>query len=126
MKDQAIHYLGLDVHQAMVVATSRNESGAIVLKATVPTEALVILGVWRHVYKRFPLTYSPLYWGAVFPLGMYNVCTFPPGAGHGGAPARRDPPHLRGDRSGRVGGDIPRAAAELCPPLTRVTRQIPE
>jgi tellurite resistance protein TehA-like permease len=36
---------------------------------------LVILGVWRHVYKRFPLTYSPLYWGAVFPLGMYTVCT---------------------------------------------------
>jgi tellurite resistance protein TehA-like permease len=37
---------------------------------------LVILGIWRHVYKRFPLTYSPLYWGAVFPLGMYTVCTF--------------------------------------------------
>ena len=37
---------------------------------------LVILGVWRHVYKRFPLTYSPLYWGAVFPLGMYTVCTY--------------------------------------------------
>lgn len=37
---------------------------------------LVILGFWRHVYKRFPLTYSPLYWGAVFPLGMYTVCTY--------------------------------------------------
>ena len=37
---------------------------------------LVILGFWRHVTKRFPLTYSPLYWGAVFPLGMYTVCTF--------------------------------------------------
>lgn len=37
---------------------------------------LLILGFWRHVYKRFPLTYSPLYWGAVFPLGMYTVCTF--------------------------------------------------
>jgi len=37
---------------------------------------LVILGVWRHGYKHFPLTYSPLYWGAVFPLGMYTVCTF--------------------------------------------------
>ncbi len=37
---------------------------------------LVILGVWRHVCRRFPLTYSPLYWGAVFPLGMYTVCTF--------------------------------------------------
>jgi len=37
---------------------------------------LVILGVWRHIYSRFPLRYDPLYWGAVFPLGMYTVCTF--------------------------------------------------
>lgn len=37
---------------------------------------LVILGAWRHVYSRFPLRYDPLYWGAVFPLGMYTVCTF--------------------------------------------------
>jgi tellurite resistance protein TehA-like permease len=37
---------------------------------------LLLLGYWRHVVKRFPLTYSPLYWGAVFPLGMYTVCTF--------------------------------------------------
>lgn len=37
---------------------------------------LVILAVWRHVYKRFPISYDPLYWGAVFPLGMYTVCTF--------------------------------------------------
>src|SRR6185436_20829515 len=37
---------------------------------------LVILGFWRHVYSRFPLRYDPLYWGAVFPLGMYAVCTF--------------------------------------------------
>ena len=37
---------------------------------------LVILGFWRHGYKRFPFTYNPLYWGAVFPLGMYTVCTF--------------------------------------------------
>ena len=37
---------------------------------------LLILGAWRHVFKRFPLTYDPAYWGAVFPLGMYTVCTF--------------------------------------------------
>ncbi|MCC7401898.1 MAG: tellurite resistance/C4-dicarboxylate transporter family protein [Chitinophagaceae bacterium] len=36
---------------------------------------LLILAVWRHVYKKFPLTYDPLYWGAVFPLGMYTVAT---------------------------------------------------
>lgn len=37
---------------------------------------LVILAVWRHVYRKFPLRYDPLYWGAVFPLGMYTVSTF--------------------------------------------------
>lgn len=37
---------------------------------------LLILGYWRHVQKRFPFTYNLLYWGAVFPLGMYTVCTF--------------------------------------------------
>ena len=36
---------------------------------------LLILGVWRHGYCRLPLRYDPLYWGAVFPLGMYTVCT---------------------------------------------------
>jgi tellurite resistance protein TehA-like permease len=36
---------------------------------------LVILGIWRHAIRRVPLRYDPLYWGAVFPLGMYTVCT---------------------------------------------------
>jgi tellurite resistance protein TehA-like permease len=36
---------------------------------------LLLLGVWRHVYRRFPLKYDPLYWGAVFPLGMYAAST---------------------------------------------------
>jgi len=36
---------------------------------------LVILGIWRHLVRRFPLRYDVLYWGAVFPLGMYTVST---------------------------------------------------
>ncbi len=36
---------------------------------------LLIMGVWRHLAKRFPLRYDPGYWGAVFPLGMYALCT---------------------------------------------------
>jgi len=37
---------------------------------------LFILGAWRHLYKRYPFTYDPQYWGMVFPLGMYTACTF--------------------------------------------------
>ena len=36
---------------------------------------LVILGIWRHIVRRFPLRYDPTYWGMVFPLGMYTFCT---------------------------------------------------
>jgi len=37
---------------------------------------LLGLGIWRYVVRRFRLEYDPLYWGLVFPLGMYSVCTF--------------------------------------------------
>jgi tellurite resistance protein TehA-like permease len=36
---------------------------------------LVILGVWRHVFRRVPLNYDIVYWSAVFPLGMYTAAT---------------------------------------------------
>ncbi len=36
---------------------------------------LVVLALWRYVYRRFPMKYDPLYWGAVFPLGMYAAST---------------------------------------------------
>jgi tellurite resistance protein TehA-like permease len=37
---------------------------------------LVIVGFWRHLVERVPLTYDPQYWSLVFPLGMYTVATF--------------------------------------------------
>jgi tellurite resistance protein TehA-like permease len=37
---------------------------------------LLILSAWRHLYKRFPLSYDPQYWSLVFPLGMYTASTF--------------------------------------------------
>jgi len=36
---------------------------------------LVILGLWRHVRRQWPLTYEPALWSIVFPLGMYSVAT---------------------------------------------------
>jgi tellurite resistance protein TehA-like permease len=37
---------------------------------------LLVLGIWRHGARRVGFAYDPLYWGLVFPLGMYAVCTF--------------------------------------------------
>ncbi len=37
---------------------------------------MLLLSVWRYCVRRFPLRYSPLNWGAVFPVGMYAVSTF--------------------------------------------------
>jgi tellurite resistance protein TehA-like permease len=37
---------------------------------------LFILAFWKYIFSRTPFKYSPLYWGMVFPLGMYTACTF--------------------------------------------------
>jgi|TARA_B100001971_G_C18248250_1_gene576056 tellurite resistance protein TehA-like permease len=37
---------------------------------------MALLAIWRHAVKRFPFSYDQGYWGLVFPLGMYTVCTF--------------------------------------------------
>lgn len=37
---------------------------------------LVTLEVWRHGIQRQPIHYDPLYWGVVFPLGMYSLGTY--------------------------------------------------
>ena len=37
---------------------------------------LLLLGLWRYVLERYPFRYDPLYWGVVFPLGMYSACTW--------------------------------------------------
>lgn len=37
---------------------------------------LLLLGAWRHLWRRYPLTYDPQYWAIVFPLGMYAAATW--------------------------------------------------
>ena len=36
---------------------------------------LIVLGLWRHVRRHWPLTCEPTLWSVVFPLGMYSVAT---------------------------------------------------
>jgi tellurite resistance protein TehA-like permease len=37
---------------------------------------IIMLAVWRHFYKGFPIRYDASYWSLVFPLGMYSTCTY--------------------------------------------------
>ncbi len=37
---------------------------------------LVIMGVWKHVVRREPIAYHPMFWSLVFPLGMYTLATW--------------------------------------------------
>jgi tellurite resistance protein TehA-like permease len=36
---------------------------------------LVLFGVWKHGVRRVPLTYTPMLWSLVFPLGMYALAS---------------------------------------------------
>jgi hypothetical protein len=58
MKIQAIQYLALDVHQAAVVATVRDEQGTIRMRATVPTEGNAILGLVRGLGPRVHIAFE--------------------------------------------------------------------
>jgi hypothetical protein len=58
MKEQAIQYRAMDVHQATVVACVRDERGAITMKATVPTEARAILSLVRGAGSRVHVVFE--------------------------------------------------------------------
>ena len=57
MKHQATQYLAFDVHQATTVVSVRDHTGAVRMRATVPTEARAILGLVKglgpHVHVVF-------------------------------------------------------------------------
>jgi tellurite resistance protein TehA-like permease len=36
---------------------------------------LVLFGVWRHLVRRYPLSFETRQWSIVFPLGMYTVAS---------------------------------------------------
>jgi tellurite resistance protein TehA-like permease len=44
---------------------------------------LVLLGIWRHLVKRVPLSYESALWSMVFPLGMYAAAGYAFGAAAG-------------------------------------------
>lgn len=58
MKNQAIQYLALDVHQATTVATVRDERGSIRMRATVATEARAIVGLVRGLGSRVHVAFE--------------------------------------------------------------------
>ena len=58
MKKHEIQYVGLDVHQATVVASVRNETGKVVMRATVATEAKAILQLIKSAGPRVQVAFE--------------------------------------------------------------------
>lgn len=58
MKNQAIQYLAMDVHQATVVACVRDEQGNELMHATVPTEAKAILRLVQSAGPRVHVAFE--------------------------------------------------------------------
>ncbi len=56
MKNQAIQYVAIDVHQATLVVSVRDEQGTMVMRATVATEAKAIVGLARGLAGRAAYT----------------------------------------------------------------------
>ena len=58
MKEQAIQYVALDVHQATLVVSVRDEQGSVVMRATVATEAKAIVGLVRGLGSRVHVVFE--------------------------------------------------------------------
>jgi transposase len=58
MKNQAIQYVALDVHQATLAVSVRDEQGAVTMRATVATEAKAIVGLVRGLGGRVHLAFE--------------------------------------------------------------------
>ena len=58
MKHQAIQYLALDVHEATIVASIRDEAGSVRMRATVPTEARAIMALVKGLGPRVHVVFE--------------------------------------------------------------------
>jgi hypothetical protein len=58
MKELAIQYVGLDVHQATLAVSVRDQQGAVTMRATVATEAKAIVGLVRGLGGRIHLAFE--------------------------------------------------------------------
>lgn len=58
MKEEPIHYLGLDVHQSTVVASVRDEKAKVIMRATVPTEEKAIVTLVKSAGPRVHVAFE--------------------------------------------------------------------
>ena len=58
MKDTANQYVALDVHQATLVVSVRDESGSVRMRATVPTEQKAIVDLLRGLSGRIHVAFE--------------------------------------------------------------------
>lgn len=58
MKQQAIQYVALDVHQATLVASVRDDQGAVVMRATIATDAKTVVGLVHGLGPRVHVAFE--------------------------------------------------------------------
>lgn len=58
MKKTAIQYLAFDVHQATTVACLRNQTGRVIMEATVPTETTALVRLVRNAGRRVHVAFE--------------------------------------------------------------------
>jgi transposase len=100
MKEQAIQYLALDVHQSTVVASLRDAHGDVIMRATVATNAKAILALVRGAGPRVHVAFEEATQGQwlhdlITPYAKrVVVCNTRGGEGHGNKNDRLDADRL--------------------------------
>lgn len=83
------HLMTMDPASAVSVAVKPVAAGAALILwgiATWLVVALLLLGIWRHLFRHVSASYVTTLWAMVFPMGVYSVASMTLGGAQGTPP----------------------------------------